>query len=91
MEEREQEADQARAVAQGEADAARIRAEGEAEALRLINEQLRKNPALLQWRYIEQLSDNVQIILLPSNSPFLFDLQQLMDRRGLEAPAPSGQ
>jgi len=45
--------------------------------LALINEQISKNPALIQWRYIEKLANNVSLILMPSNSPFLFDLQSL--------------
>ncbi|MBI5958459.1 MAG: prohibitin family protein [Chloroflexi bacterium] len=88
VQEKEQEADQARALARGEADAAKIRAEGETEALRLINEQLSQNPLLLQWRYVENLSDNVEIILIPSNSPYLFDLQQLTAAAGGEIVTP---
>lgn len=80
---REQEAEQARALAQGDADAARIRAEGEAAALQLINEQLSQNPLLLQWRYIESLGDDVRLIVMPSNSPFLFDLEQLLNEAGV--------
>lgn len=89
VEQRRQEAEQARELARGEADAARIRAEGEAEALRLINQQLAQNPLLLQWRYIEQLGDNVQLMIIPSNSPFLFDLQQLTETAG-GLPMPPG-
>lgn len=86
---KEQEAEQVRALARGEADASRIRAEGEAEALRLINEQLAQNPLLLQWRYLDTLGDNVELILLPSNSPFLFDLESLIDDLGTSLPTPS--
>ena len=82
VQQREQEADQVRALAEGEKDAAITRAQGETEALRLINEQLAQNPALIQWRYIEQLGDNVQIIVVPSNSPFLFDMQSLIAATG---------
>ncbi len=90
VQEREQEADQQRALARGEADAARIRAEGEAAALQLINAQLQQNPLLLQWRYIEQLGDNVQMMIIPSNSPFLFDLQSLTTQAGATVvPAPT--
>jgi regulator of protease activity HflC (stomatin/prohibitin superfamily) len=88
VEERKQEAEQQRELARGDADASRIRAEGEAEALRLINEQLAQNPLLLQWRYIESLGDDVQIIIIPSNSPFLFDLQSLTDGTGGLTPQP---
>jgi regulator of protease activity HflC (stomatin/prohibitin superfamily) len=85
---REQEAAQARAVAQGERDAAIARAQGEAqsiilrsqaqaEALRLVSEQIAANPNLIQYQYIQNLADNVRIMLVPSNSPFLFDFNQL--------------
>ncbi|MBN1965902.1 MAG: prohibitin family protein [Anaerolineae bacterium] len=83
VEQRQQEAEQVRALAQGDADAVEIRAAGEAKAMALINEQLSQNPLLLQWRYIEQLSDGVQLIIIPSNSPFLFDLQSLTDQAGV--------
>jgi len=71
-------AEPGRELARGDADAAVTRATGEAEALRLINEQLAQNPLLLQWRYIEKLGDDIQIIVIPSNSPFLFDLESLI-------------
>jgi prohibitin 2 len=89
VKEKQQEAEQLKAVAEGDKQAAITRAQGEAEALRLINEQLADNPMLLQWRYIENLSDNVQIVLLPSNSPFLFDIQSLVDQAGGQIIVPS--
>ncbi len=90
VEQRRQEAEQVRELARGDADASKIRAEGETEALRLINEQLAQNPLLLQWRYVDELSDNVQILVIPSNSPFLFDLESLMDAAGgLSQPSTS--
>ncbi|MCC7448291.1 MAG: prohibitin family protein [Anaerolineae bacterium] len=68
------------AEAEGEAKAIELRASADAKALALINEQISKNPALVQWRYIEKLAANVSLILLPSNSPFLFDLQSLLNQ-----------
>lgn len=65
------------ASAQGEAQAIEIRAQAQAEALRLVNEQITANPNLIQYLYVQNLSDNVQLILLPSNSPFLFDLSNV--------------
>ncbi len=59
--------------ATGQAQAILIRAQAEAEALRLISEQIAANPNLIQYTYIQQLSDNVRLIMIPSNSPFLFD------------------
>jgi prohibitin 2 len=76
-------ADSAIEQSRGEAESIRVRAQAEAEALNLINEQISKNPMLINYRYIELLSDNVQMVLLPSNSPFLFDIQQLMNQTGL--------
>ncbi len=59
--------------ARGDAESRRIRAAAEAEALRLVSEQIAANPNLLQYTYIQNLSDNVELALVPSNTPFLFD------------------
>lgn len=94
----QQEAEQARVVAQGQADSAVIAAEGEgksitikakaqSEALDLINKVLAQNPNLIQWQYVNQLSDQVKLIIVPSNSPFLFNLQDLLAQAGVETPA----
>lgn len=60
--------------ARGEAQAIMVRAAAEAEALRLVSEQIAANPNLIQYTYITELSDNVNLALIPSNSPFLFDM-----------------
>jgi len=88
VEQRHQEAEQARQVAQGSADAAVIAAKGAAEArliqaeaeaksLQLIANVLKENPNLLQYQYITKLSPNVQVMLVPSNAPFILPLPQL--------------
>ncbi|MFN8374088.1 MAG: SPFH domain-containing protein [Anaerolineae bacterium] len=93
-----QEAEQARAEAQGRRDAAILEAEGqaqsivlraqaEAEALRLVSEQIAANPLLIQYLYVTQLSDNVNIALVPANSPFLFDLAGITANPDFTAPA----
>jgi len=96
---REQEAAQARAVAQGERDAEITRAEGEAqaivlraqaeaEALRLVSEQIAANPSLIQYQYIQRLAPNINLALIPSNSPFLFDFESLAEAQpGFIPPA----
>ena len=103
VQQQEQEADRAREEARGLADATVIRATGdadavviravaEAEALRLINVQITQNPALIQFKYIQELGDNVRLILIPSNSPFLFDIQGLVAQTGaasVPASAPA--
>lgn len=82
VDQRKQEAEQARQVAQGSADAAVIKAKGDAEArliqaeaeaksLALIAEALKSNPDLLNYQYISKLAPELQVMLLPSNSPFL--------------------
>ena len=88
VEQREQEAEQARKVAQGQADAAVIEAEGRAlarvieaeaekEALDLIAAALRGNPDLLTFEYIQKLSPGIQVMLIPSDNPFLLPLPEL--------------
>jgi len=85
VESKKQEAEQARQVAQGQADAAVIRAKGDADAriiqadaetkaLNLIASALKDNPSLLSYQYISKLAPNTQVMLLPNNAPFLYNL-----------------
>lgn len=69
--------DAAISEAEGQAQAIVLRAQAQAEALRLVSEQLAANPSLIQYEYIQQLADNIQLALVPSNSPFLFDFNSL--------------
>ncbi len=66
-------ADAAVTASKGEAEARVINAKAEAESLSLIAAQLKDNPNLLTFRYIEKLAPGVQTIFLPSNQPFLLD------------------
>ena len=76
------------ARAKGQADATRLAAQAEADALGLINAQISKNPALIEYTYIQKLASDVKLVLLPSNSPFLFDLQTLINQtKGSAGPA----
>jgi len=88
VEQRKQEAEQARQVAQGQADAIVIRAKGDAESrlisadaeaksLELIAKALKDRPELLNYQYINRLAPNTQVMLLPSNAPYLFNLPNL--------------
>ena len=85
VEQRKQEAEQARQVAEGKADASVIAAEGsakarrinaqaEADALKMIADALKGQPDLLNYQYITNLSPNVQVMFVPSNSPFILPL-----------------
>ncbi len=89
VEQRKQEAEQARQVAEGTRDAAILEAEGraqsqvieakaEAEALQLIANVLAKYPELLTYRYIEKLSPGIQVMLVPSDNPYLLPLPELI-------------
>ncbi len=83
------ESDALAARAQGEADAIRIRAKAEADALALINEQLQKNPLLIQYTYVQKLAEKVTIMLVPSNSPFLFDTKNFVNPGTTTGPTVS--
>ena len=88
VESKKQEAEQARQVAegaadaaviaaQGEADARLIQAEAEAAALELINAAIQGKPDLLTYQYISKLGPEIDVMLLPNDSPFLFPLPDL--------------
>lgn len=88
VQQKEQEAEQARKVAEGLADAAVIKAKGdaqsrliqaeaEAEALQKIADALRNNRDLLTYQYIDKLSPAIQVMLVPSDSPYLLPLPEM--------------
>ena len=64
-------------AAQAEAEARLIQAQAEAEALQLLGEAIAANPDVLTLQYIEKIADNIDVILLPSSNPFLFNLPGL--------------
>ena len=70
-------ADAAVIRAKGEAEARLISAEAEAKSLVLLAESLEGRPELLTYQYITKLSPNIQALLLPSNSPFIFPLPEM--------------
>ena len=88
VEQRRQEAEQARQVAQGQADAVVINAQGaadarliqadaEAKALQFIAAALKNNDNLLLYQYINQLSPDIQVMLVPNDNPYLLTLPTL--------------
>lgn len=85
VEQRRQEAEQARQVAQGQADAAVIAAQGaaearliqaqaEAQAIELLAAALAPNPDVLTLEYIQKLAPNINVMLVPTDNPFLLPL-----------------
>jgi regulator of protease activity HflC (stomatin/prohibitin superfamily) len=83
----QQEAERKRIEAEGIKQSAVIKAQGDAESLRLISEQLANNDNLLVYRYIEKLAPNISVMLLPSGSPFLVNLDQLKGQVPAAQPA----
>jgi prohibitin 2 len=82
LEKEQREAERKVIEAEGVKQAAIAQAQGEAEALRLINEQIRQNENLLLYRYIEKLSPNIRVMMLPSDSPFILNLESLQGDLG---------
>ena len=83
-------ADAAEQEARGRANARLIEAQAEAEALRVISDQIAANPNLIQYLYVANLSDNVTFALLPSDAPFIFDVDDFTDvGANFEAPQPN--
>ena len=83
-------ADAAEQEARGRANARLIEAQAEAEALRVISDQIAANPNLIQYLYVANLSDNVTFALLPSNSPFIFNVDDFADLGAdFKAPQPN--
>ena len=90
-------ADQAVAQAQGQADSNVKLAEGQAAAtVALANGQATANKALaaslsdqiLQYQYIQKLTDKITVMLLPSGNASIFDLKGLLNRTPSASPAP---
>jgi len=81
------EADRDVRLAEGSRDARVTRAAGEAQANDLISQSLTEQ--LLQWTYIQELADNVQLMLVPSDQGLIFDLGAITETSGPdEAPQP---
>ena len=62
--------------ANAEAQARLIKAQAEAQALQLLSQAIAANPNVLTLEYIQQLAPNIQVMLLPSDNPFLLPLPQ---------------
>lgn len=74
---RQYEAEQIRNLAIGRADAIEIEAQAQARALKLIAESLNENPELITYQYVEKLSPNIRVMMVPSNSPLILPLPEL--------------
>ena len=54
-----------------------IEAEAQAKAYELIAQALKNNPEVLTNEYIQKLSPNIRIMLLPNNAPFILPLPNI--------------
>ena len=75
--------------AAAKATATVLQARADAEALRLINQALQRDPSLLQYRYIDKLAPNIQVMLLPNNTPLLLPLPDLTGGLGSSSGTPT--
>jgi len=80
LEKEQREAERKKIEAEGMKQAAITQAQGETEALRLISEQIAQNENLLIYRYIEKLSPNIRVMMVPSDSPFILNLETLQSQ-----------
>ncbi len=72
-------------AAEGRAIARQIEAEAEAQALALIAEQLRDNPALIQYEWATRLSPSVNTILLPADQEIILGGDSLITSPTVES------
>jgi regulator of protease activity HflC (stomatin/prohibitin superfamily) len=63
--------------AEGRAKAIVIEAQAQSEALTLISQALSGNPELLTYQYIDKLSPNIRVMLVPNNAPLMLPLPDL--------------
>lgn len=85
VEQKKEEAQQVIETARGDAEAAvisaqaraesrLIEAQAEADSLKLIQDAIANNPELLTYQYISKIAPNISTMLLPSESPFIFQI-----------------
>ncbi|MDD2439103.1 MAG: prohibitin family protein [Methanosarcinaceae archaeon] len=73
-EKEELEAERKMIEASGLANATIIRARGEAEALSILNKELKQNPDLIRYKYIEMLEgQDLQTMIVPSDQGLILD------------------
>ncbi|MBN1231503.1 MAG: hypothetical protein JXA19_06550 [Anaerolineales bacterium] len=60
--------------AQAEAEARLVQADAEAQALEQLGEAIQINPDVLTLEYIQKLAPNVEVMMVPSDNPFILQL-----------------
>ena len=92
--EKEYQAEQLRQIAKGKADAILIEREAEAKSLQLLAEALNEKPDLLTYEYINKLSPNISVMLVPADTPLILPLPTMGPTEPLtttltETPTPT--
>lgn len=86
----EYQATQVIVIANADAEAIRRRAEANADALELVAAVLEGNPDLLTYNYIDKLSPNISVMLVPNNAPFILPLPTMLPTEApLYTPTPT--
>ena len=78
--------------AQAAADARILESTAEATALELLAAALSKNPDVLTLEYIQRLSPNIRVMLLPSDNPLLLPapgFEELVTGSDIPTPQPA--
>ncbi len=75
----EYEAQQMRNLATGRADAIEIEANAKAAALDVIGVALSENRDLITYEYVQKLSPNIKVMLVPSSSPLILSIPDMGD------------
>jgi regulator of protease activity HflC (stomatin/prohibitin superfamily) len=86
LEQKKIQAQQVVVAAQGQADASVALAQGQAKANAAIAASL--SDQILQYQYIQKLTDKITVMLLPSGNQTIFDLKSLLGQTPSSSPAP---
>jgi prohibitin 1 len=73
--------------AEAQATAAVVKAEADAKALKLIADALKDNKNLLLYRYIEKLSPNIRVMLVPNGNQYILPIPDITGET-TEVPTP---
>lgn len=80
VEKEKKEAERKQIEAEGVKMATIIKAQGQAKALAEINKMLSINPKLLQYMYIEKLTDDIKVLVVPSEGGTIIDTKGLLEK-----------
>ena len=83
------EAIQIQQLAEGQAAKIILQAEAEAKAINMMGEALAKNPSVITLRYVDKLSPNIRVMLVPNSAPYILPLPDLYNSPDSETVVPT--